>query len=165
MPLNPTKTAQHTTAMGGLLSARMLLKNVRARLRCHLPLGFPVDQDRSWHSQDERQVTALNGRVSYGDAASFSRSWALHRSDGSARHHDADDAPGTEWLAAVVILEGQRPMASFQVSGSKNLDVEWVTEDVIRFQITPGATNTLLLTQLSDVSDGRTLYRAAYRYR
>lgn len=67
--------------------------------------------------------------------------------------------PYEEAKATVFIQEGQKITARLEVSGFKNLDVQWVTEDVLKIEIWLGA--SLELIELIEVQTGRVLYRTA----
>jgi hypothetical protein len=64
------------------------------------------------------------------------------------------------------IIVFDKDMAKWRVAaaGFKNLDVDWVTNEVLKIELSPGAGNSLVLTELINVETGQVVYRAAIRY-
>ena len=64
--------------------------------------------------------------------------------------------------ANIVILEGKKPKCRLAIKGFKNLDADWVTEDLVKVEMWPAS--TLQLVEILHVETGQVVYRAATRH-
>ena len=63
----------------------------------------------------------------------------------------------------IIVLENGVQQWSVGVAGAKNLNVNWVTEEVLKVENWPGPGHSLVLIELINVETGKVLLRSATR--
>lgn len=70
--------------------------------------------------------------------------------------------PYEDTRAVIAISEDGKPASYLMIKGFKNLNVEWVTEDVLKVDTWPG--RSLQIVELLDITNGRVLYAGAWSH-
>jgi hypothetical protein len=72
---------------------------------------------------------------------------------------DYTNTPYEKMEAQIVISKNHLPKNSLNIKGFKNLDVEWIDEDVLKIESWPGT--SVQLIELINTENGHILYRSA----
>jgi hypothetical protein len=70
--------------------------------------------------------------------------------------------PYEDTRAVIAIFEDGKPASYLRIKGFKNLNVEWVTEDVLKVDTWPG--RSLQIVELLDITNGLVLYTGAWSH-